>query len=405
MPESAPAPIPASAIAALRAAHPAFGILQVNTGTKGITAPPVIEALLQLTHRIEYGGFQGYCEVQERAMAARDRLARFLGADPTELAFTGNATESLNVALALPWERWGTPVEVLISDHEYPTTNLVFGYLQQIGLARLVRYPLSADPQVSLDALERCVTPRTRVLVASHVDCNTGLRADAAALCAWARARGIVSYVDGAQAAGQFPIDLHALGCDLYVTNGHKWLFGPNGVGLLYIRDGVEAMLTPPRVGMGTMHFRADHTYDGDPGWVDGAHRFELTATRPAQVLAAMDAALDWYESFGPGAIEAQQRRMADHVRRRIREMPERFTLITPDSWERSSALLSIRIAGCDGARIAAFCGRMLQEGRGFLRPVPEFDALRISTAYYNTEDDYERLWEMLEELRQEALR
>ena len=132
------------------------------------------------------------------------------------------------MALALPWERWGAgaPVDVLISDHEYPTTNMVFGYLEKIGKARLIRYTLSEDTAAMLASLEDNLTPKTKLLVASHVCCNTGLRTDAKALTDWAHTHKIVSYIDGAQAAGQFPIDLHQIGCDLYITNGHKCSLG-----------------------------------------------------------------------------------------------------------------------------------------------------------------------------------
>ncbi|MFM7322938.1 MAG: aminotransferase class V-fold PLP-dependent enzyme [Armatimonadota bacterium] len=387
-----------------QAAHPAFRMLQVNTGTKGICAPSVIEALVDNTRAVEEGGYAGYAAMQGRATAARDRLAATLGAKPSELAFTGNASASLNVALSLPWESWGEPVDVLISDHEYPTTNMVFGYLQQIGKIRLVRYAHRTDAEGLVEALERSVTPGTRVAVLSHVDCNEGRRADAAAFASWARSRDIVSFVDGAQAVGQFPVDLGRIGCDLYITNGHKWLYGPNGVGLLYVRDGFETCLVPTMVGSGTMHFQPDAVYVGEPGWTEGAHRFELTATRPAQVLATMDTALDWLEGLGPGAVEARQRALAEHLKRRILEQPDRYTLRTPIAWEESSALVSIGIVGCDGERIAHWCGRALSEGEGFLRPVPEFDALRISTAYYNTEEDYERLFGLLERYRRETV-
>ena len=261
--------------------------LQVNSGTKGICAAPVVEALLENTRRVEYGGYLGYCEMQQKAASARARLAHFFGCDDSELAFTGNATVSLNVALALPWERWGGPVDVLISDHEYPTTNMLFGYLEKIGKARLIRYALSEDTEAMIDSLEQNVTAGTKLVVASHVCCNTGLRTDPKALSDWARARGIVSYIDGAQAAGQLPINLAEIGCDLYITNGHKWLFGPNGVGLLYVRAGFANELTPAMVGMGTMNF-SEHG-----SWAPGAQRFDLAATRPAQVLATMHVALD----------------------------------------------------------------------------------------------------------------
>ena len=381
-------------IEAIRAGMPALSeILQVNSGTKGICAAPVVEALLENTKRVEVGGYLGYCEMQAKAESAKARLAALFGCDESELAFTGNASVSLNVALALPWERWGAPVDVLISDHEYPTTNMVFGYLEKIGKARLIRYVLSENIETMRESLEASVTEGTKLLVASHVCCNTGLRTDVKALSDWARARGIVSYIDGAQAAGQFLINLHELGCDLYITNGHKWMFGPNGVGLLYVRAGFEDELTPTMVGMGTMDF-ADHGT-----WTPGAQRFDLMATRPAQVLATMHAALDWLENLGFERVWARQRALTNHVKARILTMPERFTLITPLEFEKSSALASVKIVGKSGEQIGAFAGKMLQEKRAFLRPVPEFDALRLSMAYYNTEDDFERTFAMLAEM------
>ena len=388
-------------IAEARAAVPALKtMLHLNTGTKGLTAQPVIDALVNLTRQLEEAdGYAGLSTVQEQSLTARARLASFLGCENTELAFTGNATESLNIALCVKWEDWPTPADILISDHEYPTTNMLFGYLSQIGKVNLIRYSLSEDTQKTLESLEKSYTTNTRMVVASHVDCNTGFRADAKAICDWCRDKHLISYIDGAQAVGQFPVNLNEMGCDLYISNGHKWLFGPNGVGLLYVRKGFEETLTPSQVGTGTMHFDPRGLYEGDPRWVSGAQRFELLATRPAQVFAAMHAALDWYEHFGPHAIEKRQRELTAHVKARIGEMPEHFRLITPLEWEKSSALASFQIVGVSGAQILDYCNTQFKQKRAFLRPVPEFNALRLSMAYYNTEEEYETLWEMLEEL------
>lgn len=386
-------------IARARAAVPVLSeMLYLNTGTKGVTALPVIESLAALTRRAEVGGFVGYLDVQAQATRARSRLAHLLGAHEDEIAFTGNASHSLNTAaMGLRWDALrpsapGRPVDVLISDHEYPTTNMLFQYLEQTGRARLIRYRLSQDAGETRGSLEANVTDETRIVVASHVDCNTGLRADVGAISAWCRSRGLISFIDGAQAAGQFPVDLHQIGCDLYITNGHKWLYGPNGVGLLYVRRGFEAHLEPPMVGLGTVH------YDRPPvEWTPGAARYELTATQPAQVFAAMNAALDWHESFGPGVIEQRQRTLSEHVKARLLEMPDRYRLMTPLAWEESSTLATFQIRGRSGREIEAFVARMLTEGRAFLRSVPEFDALRLSMAYYNIEDEYERFFRLLE--------
>lgn len=384
-------------IARARAAIPILNeTLYLNTGTSGLPALPVVEKLIELTRYSELGGLHAYSDVSQQAMQARNRIARLLGANEDELAFTYNATHSLNAAMWLQWDALrpapGMPVDVLISDHEYPSTNKIFEYLQQVGKARLIRYTLSEDSAVMLDSLNANVTDETRLVVASHVDCNTGLRADVKAVSAWARARNIISYVDGAQAVGQFPMNMHDIGCDLYISNGHKWLYGPNGVGLLFVRKDFLERLDAPMVGAGTIDWTTPIKF------VDSAARFELAATRPVQVFAAMNAALDWLESFAFDQIEARQRELADHFKRRVLEQPERYTLICPLPWEQSSAMASIQFKGKTMQQIGEFVGRMWTERKAILRPVGEgFDAIRMSMAYYNREDEYERFFALCE--------
>jgi selenocysteine lyase/cysteine desulfurase len=370
--------------------------LYLNTGTSGLPAQPVVEKLLELTRYSELGGLPAYYEVSQQALQARNRLAKFLGAADDELAFTWNASHSLNSAMWLRWDAMrpssDKPVDVLISDHEYPTTDMIFDYLQQIGKARLIRYKLSPDAAEVIESLNANVTDASRVLVASHVCCNTGLRSDVKAISAWCRERGIVSYIDGAQAAGQFTIDLHDIGCDLYISNGHKWLYGPNGVGLLYVRKDFVEQLDPPMVGAGTI------AWDHPIKWVEGASRFELQATRPVQVFAAMNATLDWYESFGPGAIEARMHELSDYFKRRVLEQPDRYKLICPLPYEHSSAMASIQFPGKTIKEVGEFVGRMYTEKKAILRPVGEpFNAIRMSMAYYNIEDEYEQFFKLCE--------
>ena len=185
-------------IARARSAIPVLSqTLYLNTGTSGLPSQPVVEKLLELTRYSELGGLPAYGEVSQQANQARSRLAKFLGADDDELAFTWNASHSLNSAM---WLRWDTmrpatdkPVDVLISDHEYPTTDMIFDYLQQIGKIRLIRYKLSPIADEVIESLNANVTAESKVLVASHVCCNTGLRSDVKAISAWCRERGIIS--------------------------------------------------------------------------------------------------------------------------------------------------------------------------------------------------------------------
>jgi L-cysteine/cystine lyase len=388
----------ANDVARARQAIPVLAkTLYLNTGTSGLPAQPVIDKLIELTRECELGGLPAYYEISEQAAQARNRLADFIGANADELAFTYNASHSLNAAMWLQWDELrrapGQPVDVLISDHEYPTTNMIFKYLEQAGKAHLIRFKLSPCAGEMLESLNANATGATRLLVASHVDCNTGLRADVKAISAWCRSRGIISYMDGAQAVGQFNVDVHDIGCDLYISNGHKWLYGPNGVGLLYVRKEFLEQLDAPMVGAGTI------VWDTPIKFVDAASRFELQATRPVQVFAAMNAALDWYESFGMARIEARMRELSDYFKRRVLEQPERYTLICPLPWEESSAMASIQFRGKSAEQVGEFCGRMYRTGKAILRPVGDgFDAARMSMAYYNVEDEYERFFKICEE-------
>jgi selenocysteine lyase/cysteine desulfurase len=156
----------------------------------------------------------------------------------------------------------------------------------------------------------------------------------------------------------------------------------------------------PVHVGHGMMPFTPDNEYIGKPVFAPGAHRFELMATRPAQTFATMHTALDVIEELGLDRIRERQELLSDYIKKRVLEQPDRFELISPLPFTESSALVSIRIHGISGTEINAFAGKVLAEKRAFLRPVPEFDALRISAAYYNVPDDYERLWDLLAELK-----
>jgi selenocysteine lyase/cysteine desulfurase len=113
-----------------------------------------------------------------------------------------------------------------------------------------------------------------------------------------------------------------------------------------------------------------------------------------------MHTALDVIQELGLDNIRERQELLAAYIKQRVLEQPERFELISPLAFDASSALVSIRIKGVSGAEINAFAAKVLADKRAFLRPVPEFDALRISAAYYNVPDDYERLWDLLTELK-----
>ncbi len=109
-----------------------------------------------------------------------------------------------------------------------------------------------SGPEQLFDDLIEATSARTRLIAFSHVTNLGGCRYPAAEICAWARERDILVLIDGAQSAGALDLDLHAIGCDFFTANSHKWYCGPREAGVLYVRSGVEERLWPTVVGNGS---------------------------------------------------------------------------------------------------------------------------------------------------------
>ncbi len=234
---------------------------------------------------------------------ARKALGSYVGADADDLVFVTNATVGLNiVARSIPLAQGD---EVLSTDHEYGAMDRMWELVCAGRGARYVRrpvpVPLSGAPEV-VDAVWSGVTDRTRVLFISHITSPTALTFPVKELADRARARGIITVIDGAHVLGQLPLDLGALGVDFYSSNAHKWLMAPKGSAFLYARREMHKLVQPLVVSWGQA---------GDP---PPATRFvpdaEWQGTRdPAAFLAV------------PAAIRFQQEHDWDAVRRRSHEL------------------------------------------------------------------------------------
>ena len=379
----------------VRAAYPALEhVVYLNVGSYGLMPEPALAVFTETLTEYERYGVASTGSLGEKVTEARALTAQLLGCEPDDVALTGNATDGTNLVLAgLDWHEGD---EIISTDEEHESLAHPLLHLQRCRGIRVLWIPVSPDPEIMRQRCESAVSPRTRLLAFSHVTCETGTRLPVTAMCDWAAGRGILSHVDGAHSLGTFSIDVGALGCDFFTSNGHKWLCGPKGTGLFYAHPQRVIDLCPAHVGAGSLE-RADPSTGVADLWPSG-RRFEY-GTRSNALYAGLAASIDWLSALGWAEIESYVSDLSSHLRERIADRPY-ARLLTPKAWEESSALTTITVDGHEAGELS----RSLRERWSIhVRVVPHYDAIRISTAHFNNETDIEKLVNALDTIVQEG--
>lgn len=222
-------------------------VAYLNTGSLGSIPKSVLKSMEEVDSRLESNPVeQGFGPVLAEAEAVRPKIAELFGCKTDEVTVTRNTTDGMNqIAEGLnmqPGQR------VLTSNHEHGGGLGAWKYLVKrrgvfLDVADLGAPPASEDEVV--EKFKAAIRPETKVIMCSHVTFSSGVMTPIAKLSELAHQHGCLMIVDGAQAPGGVQVDVKALGCDAYMSSGHKWLLGPKGTGLLYINEKVKDQITP----------------------------------------------------------------------------------------------------------------------------------------------------------------
>jgi cysteine desulfurase/selenocysteine lyase len=249
---------------------------------------------------------------------ARERVQRFLNAaEAREIVFVRGATEAINlVAATYGRTHVGPGDEVVISEMEHHSNIVPWQLLCEEKGARLRVIPITDAGELRLDEYERLLGPRTRIVAVTHVSNALGTINPIEEIVRLAHNRGIVVFIDGAQAVAHMRVDVRAIGCDFYVFSGHK-VFGPTGIGVLYGRAPLlDAM--PPYQGGGDMirSVTFDRTlYNEIP------YKFEAGTPNIAGVLG-LDAAIGYLQEVGIDGVTAHERELLTYGAATLSEIP-----------------------------------------------------------------------------------
>jgi isopenicillin-N epimerase len=210
-------------------------------------------------------------------------------------------------------------------------------------------------------------------------------------MCAEARRRGVYSVVDGAHAPAMVPLNLAEIGSDFYGGNGHKWLLAPTGSGFLYLGPGVEDRVQPLQASWG-WHY--DPTRAGERDELGSTPRIrflEFEGVRDPCPWLTVPAAIDFQAALGWAAIRGRIAELAAYVRERLEQVPG-LELATPAPPELHGAMTAFRLPpNTDAAALR----RGLWERHRIEAPIierPEGLLIRVSTHFYNTEGEVDRL-------------
>jgi cysteine desulfurase/selenocysteine lyase len=333
--------------------------------------------------------------------AVREKVARFLNAaSAREIVFTRGTTESINlVAQSFGRSALRPDDEVLITGMEHHSNIVPWQLLCEQTGARLRAVPITATGELDLQAFDRLLGERTRLVAVVHLSNALGTINPVRELVARAHARGVPVLVDGAQSAPHLGVDVQSLGCDFFACSGHK-MFGPTGVGVLYGRESLLERM-PPWQGGGDMI--ASVTLERST-WAPVPAKFEAGTPMIAEVIG-LGAAIDYLNAVGLPAIAAWEHELLAAATERVREIDGLRLVGTARAKASVLSFVMEDVHPHDVGAVLDDEGVAIRTGHHCCQPVMQHFGVpataRASFAAYNTMEEIDVLVRGLRRVRQ----
>lgn len=332
---------------------------------------------------------------------ARETVRRFINARHShEVVFTNGTTHSINaVAYSFGEKYIAEGDEIIITELEHHANIVPWQVLAERKQARLKVVPINDQGEILLDAFQRMISPRTKIVAVSHISNSLGTINDVEKIIATAHQHNIPVLLDGAQSIQHQEVDMQQLDCDFYVFSGHK-VYGPNGTGVLYGKEKWLEEMPPYQTG-GEMIQKVTFdrtTYNELP--------FKFEAGTPNYVGAIGTAeALKYIEQKGLRAIAGHEEDLLHYATAQLGEIPD-ITIYGTSN--RKISVLSFLIKGIhhyDTGMVLDKMGIAVRTGHHCTEPLMNHfgieGTVRASFAMYNTRDEIDRLRDALMKVKQ----
>ena len=354
------------------------------------TPIPAVEAMIDYFYR--YAGNYGRGahrlarETTNRYEDARETVARFLNVESSKTVFTKNTTEGINlIANSYPWEVEDHIVTTLLEHH---SNLLPWLRLQKMGVDVTVVNPDSKGI-IDTSNIENAFTEKTKLVAITQVSNVFGSVQDVKSITKVAHRNGIKALVDGAQSAGHMPINLKDLDCDFFATAGHKGLLGPQGTGVLYVKE--PDVLESASVGGGTVSDVSGSNYVLEPS----PACFEAGTPNIPGVIG-LGRAVEYVENIGISEIEAHDVKLSREAAKRLSEL-EYVEVYGPED---RTGIVPFNVKGLHPHDVALILDQTrricVRSGHHCAIPITRFlkvnGTVRASFALYNTREEVDIL-------------
>jgi selenocysteine lyase/cysteine desulfurase len=359
-------------------------MVYLNNASIGPLSLPVIEAVNRFLADVRDNGRNNYPKWCDKAdNHIKERIAAFLGARRSEIAFVKNTTEGLLiVANGIDWKPGDN---VIIADIEYPSNVYCWMNLKRRGVT--IRWIKTRNGRFNAKDIEPLIDARTRLVSCSSVQFLNGFRVDLGQIGELCRRKGVMLNIDAIQHIGALALKVSDYPIDFLSAGGHKWLTAPIGTGIFYCRQEALERIHPANIGYHSVRDKSEDDIEYDLTLKPDAGRFEEALVNFPGVWG-LDAAVEIIAKLGIRRIEAHIMSLNAAAREGL--LARKYEIVSPSDEKQRSGILCFRHPGIATESL----WERLHQARIHL--AIRGGALRCSPSYYNDGEEIEAMLEAL---------
>jgi len=372
----------------------------IHLNSAGASLPPNIvrdTVIDYLKEEALSGGYELHRQRAKELEATYDSIAKLINAFSSEIALVENATAAWNAAFyAIDWQ---PEDEVICNQGDYASNYLAYLHHPAKPIIKVI--PNKENGDLDLEAFERMVTAKTKLVSITHMATNSGYLAPAEEIGLICYQKGVLYLLDACQTVGQYPIDVAEIHCDMLSATGRKYLRGPRGTGFLYVRRKNLPILRPAMIDLHSAEWTGEHSYEIR----SDARMFEnWEGNRANQV--GLKVAADYANEIGLEAIWERVQKLSQYARKKLEDFEK---VHCHDEGSVLGGIISFTVEGYSALQVQDYLHLNGVNISWNGKPNTYLDMkakgldeiARCSVHYYNNEEEIDRFIELLQQLSQ----